>query len=400
MKKVLLIVSSLSGGGAEHVARKNLEILLREKDFDVAVLTCDKALWDQYPVKQYLAKDFRKVRGPGKVLATLGIPENYKITARCLQEFQPDIIHMHNYIPFSPSMLRALKEYKEKYGCKVILTHHTYSYICTNDSLYNYSQDKLCEKCIGTFDTTIIRDNCANNRLVSLAKFLQKNEMSKFFADLVDIHVSPSDFLKSELLKANPQIKVEVVRNPCVDKIEPVCLKEKEDTAVFFGRISKEKNIVEFARRFMQTQSPLKLLIIGDGPEAGKLKELLKETDHKKIEFINRFLKSDELYETIKTAKFFVLPSIWFENSPVAIVEAINWSMIPLVSSIGGMKELIDLFGVGYTFNPMDDHEGTDTLKTAYKQYESDVASLPQAKGRLNQFTTQAYGRYIRTLYE
>ncbi|WP_132085244.1 glycosyltransferase [Harryflintia acetispora] len=400
MQKVLLIVSSLSGGGAEHVARKNLEILLHKKDFDVAVLTCDKALRDQYPVKHYLAKDFRKVRGPGKVFATMGIPENYKMTARCLQEFRPDIIHLHNYIPFSPSMLRALKEYKEKCGCKVILTHHTYSYICTNDSLYNYSQDKICEKCIGTFDTTIIRDNCANNRLVSLAKYLQKNEMSKFFADLVDVHISPSDFLKAELLKANPQIKVEVVRNPCVDRIEPDCLEAKENTVVFFGRISKEKNIVKFARQFMQIEIPLKLLIIGDGPEADELEALLKGADYNRIEFIHRFLKSDELYETIRTAKFYVLPSIWFENSPVSIIEAINLGMIPITSNIGGMKELIDLFGVGYTFDPMNDQEGAETLKTAYLQYESDVASLLQARSRLNQFTTQAYSRHILALYE
>lgn len=397
MKKVLLIVSSLSGGGAEHVARKNLEILLHKKDFDVAVLTCDKALWDQYPVKHYIAKDFRKVRGPGKVFATMGIPENYKMTARCLQEFRPDIIHLHNYIPFSPSMLRALKEYKEKCGCKVILTHHTYSYICTNDSLYNYSQDKLCEKCIGTFDTTIIRDNCANSRLVSLAKFLQKNKMSKFFADLVDVHISPSDFLKSELLKANPKLRVEVVRNPCVDKIGPIRLEEKEDTAVFFGRISKEKNIVAFTKKFLQAESPLKLLIIGDGPEAEKLLDLMAGVDKSRVEFIHRFLKSDELYEKIRTAKFFVLPSIWFENSPVAIVEAINLGMIPLVSSIGGMKELVELFKIGYCIDGLNSI--SHTLRLAVEKYPVDLKKFAEASNALDKFSAETYKTNMINIY-
>ena len=41
-----------------------------------------------------------------------------------------------------------------------------------------------------------------------------------------------------------------------------------------------------------------------------------------------------------------------------------------------------------------------DGYKRQYLQDESDVASLLQARSRLNQFTTPAYSRHILALYE
>lgn len=393
-----MIVSSLSGGGAEHVARKNLEILLHEKDFDVAVLTCDKALWDQYPVKHYLAKDFRKVRGPGKVFATMGIPENYKMTARCLQEFRPDIIHLHNYIPFSPSMLRALKEYKEKCGCKVILTHHTYSYICTNDSLYNYSQDKICEKCIGTFDTTILRDNCAKSLTVCMAKYLQKNEIWKHLKSLVDIHISPSHFLKNMLLKVDPALEIYIIRNPCIPEVYPHKNSNRKNQIVYFGRIDREKNIIEFLRLFLKEKFDLDLLIIGDGPCADELEAFLSDHKTKRVIFLRGFLSTEKLYKLIQNAKFFVLPSVWYENSPVSIVEAVNLGLVPLVSNIGGMRELTEVLGIGECFDPMDQRNISETVWRAIKCFEQGFYNDNDRKN-LECFTNYYYHQEILPLY-
>jgi len=392
----------LSGGGAEHVARNNIECFVNDSDIELAILTCDASATKMFNLKIFIAKDFRSIKGVfSKGIGSMYMGYNYRVVRECLTRFKPDIIHMHDYIPFSPSILKAFSEYKVRSLCKIILTHHTFSFLCTNDSLFNYSTSKLCEKCIGKFDKTIIKENCYNNYIGSIVKYLQKNRIMYFMSNLIDIHVAPSYFMKNMLLKVNNKYKVKVVYNPCIKNNFQLPHNKKENKIVYFGRISKEKNILRIAELFDSSCSgTMQLLIIGNGDQSGELRKIVDNAINRKmIIFKNEFLSTEKLYEEIIDAKYLILPSVWYENSPVSIVEAISLGIVPIVSNIGGMKELVDYFKFGYCFNPYDDKSFVEIINNISR--DNFIHPRPDNKVlmKLNLFTNKQYQKDIISIY-
>lgn len=399
MIKILFIISYLSGGGAEHVARKNIECLSNDNNYEITILTSDRVWKPISNIKIYLAEDFRKKSGLGKVISTFFDKKNYNIMQSCLNEISPDIIHIHDYIPFSPSIMKAIRNYRNNNRIKVIMTHHTYSYICTNDSLYNYRNNSLCETCIGSYDKSIIVKRCTGSFLTSTAKYIQKNIYKKYIENLIDLHISPSEFLKTKLLKTNNKLNIQVVFNPCIENINNVSLLDKTDTIVFFGRVNREKNIISFTEAFCKSKCSMKFLIIGDGNASNEIKGLINEYPHKNIEFINKFIPTDQLISKIENARYFVLPSTWYENSPVSIIEGINQSVIPIVNEIGGMKELVQLCQVGIMINMSSQSAIINFLDKLDKKGISLNNCFEKNREILKLFTTENYKTEIKRIY-
>lgn len=399
MIKILIIISYLSGGGAEHVARKNIECLSSDNNYEITVLTSDKVWKPSSNIKIYSAEDFRKKSGLGKAISTFFDKKNYDIMQSCLNEIRPDIIHIHDYIPFSPSLMKAIRNYRNINMSKVIMTHHTYSYICTNDALFNYRNNSLCETCIGSYNKSIIVKRCTGSLLSSLAKYIQKNIYKKYMENLIDLHISPSEFLKTKLLKANDKLNVQVVYNPCIESVYNVSLLDKTKTIVFFGRVNVEKNIILFTEAFCKSNCSMKFLIIGDGNASNEIKGLINEYPQKNIEFINEFMPTDKLINKIKKARYFVLPSTWYENSPVSIIEGINQSIIPIVNEIGGMKELVQLCQVGQMINMSSQSEIINFLNKLDKKEIGLYNSFEKNRETLELFTIKYYKTEIKRIY-
>ena len=110
---------------------------------------------------------------------------------------------------------------------------------------------------------------------------------------------------------------------------------EKDDYYCFIGRLSHEKGIttlVEAAR-----QLPYKLKIIGGGPLMEQLKSLTTGTN---IEFVG-YKQWTEIKELVGHARFSVIPSEWYENNPLSVIEAQCLGTPVLGANIGGIPELI-----------------------------------------------------------
>ncbi|MCI8623093.1 MAG: glycosyltransferase family 4 protein [Provencibacterium sp.] len=400
-KRVLLVSSAFQGGGVEHVARGNLSELLRRPDrYETAVLTCRPDTLPTCPgLRVYPAEDFRQNASfLSKAKNAMGLEHNGWLLRRCFQEFRPDIVHLHDYIPFTPSLLHALAECRRRYRCRVVLTHHTYSYLCTNDMLYTLPHGEPCERCLGSYDSHILRLNCADNMTVSAAKYLQKNLMKDSLRAAVDLHIAPSQFLRDRLLSAFPSLDVRLVYNPCLQQVDREAAPDKTEDVIYFGRVSREKNLLWAARHFLTEEPERRLLAVGDGPQAGQLASLLPPGETR-VRFLRRFLPTGELLPLVRSARFFLLPSLWYENSPVSIVEAANAYTVPVVSDRGGMRELVDLLGAGRLFTPGNAESLHRALEEARLAWEEDRETLRQNRGRLERFTLAAYGRVMDEIY-
>jgi len=109
------------------------------------------------------------------------------------------------------------------------------------------------------------------------------------------------------------------------------------------GRLSKEKGHAELVRavaRIHRTEPalPIRLLLVGDGPEAAPLKALCRELKiESRVLFAGHQATVRDYYAA---ADIFVLPS-HSEGSPNVLLEAIDADLPIVATAVGGISEMV-----------------------------------------------------------
>ncbi|MEM4561169.1 MAG: glycosyltransferase family 4 protein, partial [Candidatus Caldarchaeum sp.] len=132
-----------------------------------------------------------------------------------------------------------------------------------------------------------------------------------------------------------------------------------EVQAVYVGRLSREKNVeavVELARRIPGAA----FVVVGDGPEAGKLRKAAKEV--RNIFFTGGVSRRTAL-QYIKGSDVLVLPSL-MEGLSTVVLEAMALKTPVVASKVGGNMELIQDGRTGLLVNPRDLENLTEAVST------------------------------------
>lgn len=343
MEKKILLVSKFyyTRGGAEVVAI-NMANDLEKRGYEIGIFTMDYPQ-NLSPANFYTASqvDFSgglggRIKFAMRTMGFQGIKSSFK---KALQEFKPDIVHLHNVHSYlSPVVVKLAKEF----GCKVVWTLHDYKLACPAYSCLN--RGSICEKCF-TSKFNVVKERCFKESLPAsiLAYFEAKKWNVKKLQRYVDYFVCPSAFIKRQMLKAGLQEdKLKVVCN-FVDPIKLDQLKSeeipdtREDFYVYVGRLSEEKGVATLLKAAKDL--PYKLMLVGGGhlydgfiAEYGKCEN---------IEILGH-QPAEKVAEILLSAKCLVLPSECYENNPLSVIEALC-AGIPIVgANIGGIPELIE----------------------------------------------------------
>jgi len=102
-------------------------------------------------------------------------------------------------------------------------------------------------------------------------------------------------------------------------------------------------------------------LIVGEGPQEKELKTFVLNNKLNNVEFIG-LKRGGELKSLVSNAKFVVVPSEWYENSPLVIYESFALGKPVIGSNIGGIPELIDDNVNGLIFEPGNSDELADKI--------------------------------------
>lgn len=262
----------------------------------------------------------------------------------------PDIAHLHIFQhQLSPSILKEIK----KNGTYVVNTVHDLKVICPNYKMLN--DGEICEKCksdkfINCFKSKCIKGSTVNSMLNTIEAYTHRILKSY---DYVDKFICPSEFYMNKFIEFGiPKEKVVHIPNFVdVSKFNPNY--EHEDYFVYFGRLSEEKGINTLIKS-MKYVNKSKLIIVGTGPIEKELKEFVVKENIKNVEFVG-FKTGNELENIIKKSRFIVIPSEWYENAPMSIIEAMAYGKAVLGSNIGGIPEFIEDNHTGMIFNTKDE---------------------------------------------
>jgi len=269
---------------------------------------------------------------------------------KLIEDERPDIIHLNNiYHQLSPSILHAIKQFR----LPVVMSLRDHKMVCA--AYLMFSKGKVCDACKGgSYYHCFLKSCVKESSLKSLLSTIEMYLHHKIFHiyDLVDVFVSPSQSVKSNLKEMG--FKGSIVHLPnFVDtsEYEPT-FSYKQKSVVYFGRLSREKGLNTLIEAVKDIKE-LDLKIIGEGPERKHLEKKAQKGKHRNIRFLG-YKTGEQLKNEIKESMFTILPSECYENNPRSIIEAFALGKPALGSRIGGIPELIKDGESGMTFKSGD----------------------------------------------
>lgn len=346
--KILLANKFYYRRGGDCIYMLNLEKLLKTHGHEVAVFAMDYPENLDTPWKKYFPNNMSKLMAFTRPFGSHEVKSTFK---KLLDDFKPDVVHLNNvHTQLSPVMA----ELAHQRGIKVVWTLHDYKLLCPRyDCLKN--GNTICETCFYGDKKACLDNKCMKGS--KLASFIGYKEAVTWNRERLeastDVFICPSQFMADKMVQGGfSKSKMRTLCNfidveKCkyaptdgtdyTDDVE--LLPKKEDYYCFIGRLSHEKGaktLIEAAN-----QLPYKLVIIGGGP----LMDELKSVAHTNIEFVG-FKQWDDIKQLVGKARFSVIPSEWYENNPLSVIEAQCLGTPVLGANIGGIPELTD-----YTFS-------------------------------------------------
>ncbi len=374
-------------GGADTFFFKTCD-LLAERGHEVAHFSTSHAKNRPSPFADYFVPGFtdedvaglRPVRKAKAFVQGIYSFEARDKLARLVEDFRPDIAHAHSIqYQLSPAIFDVFRNL----DIPLVVTLHDYHIICGAGTLH--TKGAVCERCRGGRHYNSLLHSCYWNLPASLMACL-----SHYLHDARDSWASvskllvPSLFLRDKLIEfgiaadriAHLPIFIDFPEpdfpqhnfpeadfrdhdfpepdppNRSLDAREVHAREDhaREDDArepddpgdgyvLYFGRLDANKGV----ELLLEAMQPLncKLLLIGDGPLSGRVEELCaaRRAFTRRIPFV---ASRPQLQKYIRQSRFCVVPSLWYENQPAAILESYALGKPVIGSRLGGIPELIE----------------------------------------------------------
>ncbi|UFP95422.1 glycosyltransferase family 4 protein [Gloeobacter morelensis] len=268
---------------------------------------------------------------------------------RLLEAHRPEIAHLHIYYgQLSTAILGPLRRAR----VPVVQTLHEYRLVCPVSTLLS-NDGKLCQACNGKDYWRAVAGRC--NRGSFARSLLSATEA--YFArliggviDRIDRFITVSHFQRRKLAELGvPAEKMTTVHN-FVDVSDIALNSRSGGYFLYFGRLERLKGIFTL----IEAAAPLvdiPLLIVGDGEARVEAEQLVSARGLSHIRILGP-KRGQELQDLIKGSLCCILPAQWYENCPMAILEAYAFCRPVLGTTIGGIPELIDDGVDGWLFPP------------------------------------------------
>ncbi|HYH37524.1 MAG TPA: glycosyltransferase family 4 protein [Azospirillum sp.] len=290
----------------------------------------------------FYANDYDHLRCSNRNLA--GLEQDF---VRFVRDLRPDVVHFHHFLGLGVESLLALRQALPE--VPIVVTFHEYLSICHHHGqMVKTGRNALCYRaspadCTGCFPH------------IGEAEFFKRELFLKTFLELADFYVSPSHFLIDRYVDWGlPRERFSMIENGLtVEEVvppRPLPRGGRRNRFAFFGQLTEFKGAHVLVEAVSRVSAKVwgedsALMIFGGNlerqPEAYQ-KHFLEITEKagERVRFYGSY-RSAELPGLMKDVDWVVMPSIWWENSPVVIQEAFLHGRPLITSNIGGMAEKV-----------------------------------------------------------
>ena len=283
----------------------------------------------------------QKLRRVPRVVYSMQARSNLR---RLLDRVNVDVCHAHNiYHHISPSILGLLRQR----GIPTVLTLHDLKIACPAYTMLTH--DGICERCRdGRLHNVVLHRCIKNSAALSVLAMVEAmlHGLIGSYRHCVSRFVVPSRFYVRKFVEwGMPEDMFRHVPN-FVDVRQYEPRYKPGNRVLYFGRLGREKGLRTLLHAAAASKS--RLVLVGQGSELSSLNRLARQLGVD-VEFLG-YLSGGALHEAVRSARAVVLPSEWYENAPMSILEAYALGKPVIGATVGGIPELIRDNETGFQF--------------------------------------------------
>jgi glycosyltransferase involved in cell wall biosynthesis len=326
--RILVVHNGYQKHGGEDVVVEAEERLLRARGHCV--------------VRYRRHNDEFRARGPLGIMAA-GIEAVWSAAAArelaaLLAKEKPDVVHFHNIFPLiSPAAYYACAEA----GVPVVQTLHNYRLLCPG--AYFLRDGRVCEECLGrSVPWPGVAHGCYRESRAAtavVATMIAVHRGMNTWREKVGVYIALSEFARQKFIEGGLPGERIVVKPNFVDP-DPGLKCGAGEYALYVGRLSAEKGLRVLLEAWGRLRGRIPLRIAGDGPLKEEVAEKIKTKRLSRVELLGQ-LPPSEIVPLMQGARFLVLPSVCYENFPLAVAEAFACGLPLIASRLGSMAEII-----------------------------------------------------------
>lgn len=372
----------LSKGGAEIAAYQHFRALRR-------VPTCRASFlgWREDGPELALGEDFQPFEGRvDEYLFHARQFDRFRFSQlseavrlafkRLIERLDVDVVHFHHYVHIGVELIAIARSRARP--LRIIVTFHEFLALCHNEGVMvrRTAAHSLCERADPV--------ECANcYPELDAEAFRARESFIKAHLSLADAFVSPSRFLRDRYIAWGlPKQQMFVIENG-IEPIEAPSARRRrrgEGRNVFgyFGQIHPYKGLLQllaaFERLAKEPGAPARLIIHGAYLELNHPRFIRAFNEaHTRcgpsVEFAGAYERENER-ELMRAVDWVIVPSIWWENAPLVIEEALACRRPVICADIGGMREKVRN-GLDGVWVPVGDSQALATTIRRLSQDES-----------------------------
>jgi glycosyltransferase involved in cell wall biosynthesis len=280
-------------------------------------------------------------------------------------EVRPDVVHLHGVDRIGAEVVPAIRRLAPR--ARIVLTLHDYQLICPNDGLLLRAQDggrcpgaapPRCRQCFPAIGAA--RHALRREHLLALLRG-------------VDAFVAPSAFLREQFLGWGIEPgRIVLIPNAVALAPPPQRqTRERPDRFAFFGNLAPHKGVLvllDAAARLQRKGIDIALAIHGGfGWQDDAFRDAVRAgaAEARPVARLLGAYERRDLPALLARTDWVVVPSVWWENAPLAILEAREAGLPVIASGIGGMAELVRDGVDGLHVPPGDPHALAETMERA-----------------------------------
>lgn len=343
--------------------------------------------YDDFPVHR-LHYGVGKLRDP--ISHHLESPQRVSLVRHLVSRLKPDVVHFNHLFGFSARVIPEIRGM----GIPVVFTPTDYWVVCPKSILYRTYDKQICDgpgedavdclfcllpvpKWAGKLAWKMAASPLRNH-IGPLASLHSLTKRSKFIAECVntaDKVLPATNFLAGILVRHGVEANrlhvvpygVDVGNLP--ERI-PVPHRFSEENPLrlgFIGQISEIKGVhllLEALTLLRNERDLVTLHIYGKqdqkDPYYRRLQKTTREIDHRVL-FHGTFPHGN-IGEILRSLHMLVVPSLWYESTPLVLCSALSAGIPVLVSRLGGMTEIVEEGVNGFSFPAGDAKELSSTI--------------------------------------
>lgn len=288
-----------------------------------------------------------------------------------VEDFKPDIIHVHHAYPLSWAARFIKSTYQVPY---IITIHGSELPTAQKDQRYIALSGDALRKA---------------RRIIPNSNYTKDWTLKVFGNDLRNnMRVIPGGV---DITKFKP------INTNSINK--ELGLKDK-NVVVFAGKLTKYKGVNFLIKAASKIHG--EILIVGSGPEKNELEKIIKEKNIKNVKMLGHIGdQTQKLVELYTRADVFVAPSIWDEPLGLVILEAMACETPVVVTKKGGIPLAVKEGKNGFFIKPRRVNELADTVNRLLD--DKDLANKMGLKAReiaLRNFSWDLIAEKFNNIYE